>query len=111
MTTDYTQILPTGKQNAVKSDELMRITGFHSIRAMRADIARSRTEGQIIACDTQTGGYYLPADREELTEFVKIIEARAKSTLYMLKSAKRKLQEYDGQCELDLSGTIRQPDK
>lgn len=111
MTTDYTKILPTGKANAMSSETLMQIKGIHSIRALRADISKSRIAGQIIACDTKTGGYYLPADREELTEFVKIIEARAKSTLYMLKSAKRKLREYDGQCELDLSGAIGQPDE
>lgn len=102
MVTDYTKILPTGKANAVSSEDLMYKVGLHSIRALRADISKSRIAGQIIACDTTTGGYYIPADREELTEFVRIIEARAKSTLAVLKSAKMKLRECDGQCELPI---------
>ena len=109
MATDYRQILPTGKRNAVSTPELQRIMRFRSVRALRKDIAASRKDGQIICCSPD-GGYYLPANREEIREFVAVIESRAISTLAVLKSARAALKETEGQINVfDTCG--RQPNE
>ena len=112
MATDYRQILPTGKKNALSTPELQHRMGFRNVRALRKDIAQSRIDGQIICCSAD-GGYYLPANREEIREFVAIIESRAISTLAVLKSARAALKEAEGQLhvfDIDRCGG-RQPNE
>lgn len=81
--TDYTTILPTGKENAKSTNELAVIMGFSDSRSLQADIARSRNAGQIILSSTQ-GGYYLPKDDAEVQEFVAVLRARAINTFRAL---------------------------
>lgn len=88
--TDYTVILPTGKENAISTNELAVIMGFGDSRSLQADIAKSRNAGQIILSST-SGGYYLPANDEEVQEFVAVLRARAINTFRALKSAREYL--------------------
>lgn len=97
-TTDYTAILPKGKENAVSTGELCMILGFENSRALQADIAKSRDAGQIILSAT-TGGYYLPKDDAEIEEFVAVLRARAINTFKALRSAKAALEKDKGQTE------------
>lgn len=99
MATDYVRILPKGKQNAMSTADLVALMNFKDIRSLRADIARSRAEGQII-CSSTKGGYYLPATREELKEFTRSMENRAKEIFIALKSARKALREIEGQMEM-----------
>lgn len=46
--TDYTTILPIGKENAISTNELAVIMGFSDSRSLQTDIAKSRNAGQII---------------------------------------------------------------
>lgn len=45
--TDYTTILPVGKENAISTNELAVIMGFSDSRSLQADIAKSRNAGQM----------------------------------------------------------------
>lgn len=89
--TDYTVILPTGKENAISTAELAVIMGFSDSRSLQVDISQSRNAGQVILSSTQ-GGYYLPANDEEVQEFVAVLRARAINTFRALKSAREYLQ-------------------
>ncbi|MCD7981563.1 MAG: hypothetical protein LUF32_04480 [Clostridiales bacterium] len=97
---DYTKILPTGKNNAIPSKRLAYMMGFRTVRQLQEDIARCRADGQVI-CSSAQGGYYLPKNKDEIREFIAVTEARAANTFAALKSARRALQEYDGQGRLD----------
>lgn len=89
--TDYTKILPIGKKNAISSKDLAILLGFDSIRSLQADIAKSRDAGQVIL-SSSTGGYYLPANDEEIEEFIAVLRARAINTFKALRSAKMALK-------------------
>ena len=89
--TDYTKILPTGKKNAISSKDLAFIMGFDNTRSLQADIAKSRDAGQVIL-SSSTGGYYLPANDEEIEEFIAVLRARAINTFKALRSAKMALE-------------------
>ena len=98
--TDYTLFLRKGKENAIPAADLARALGFSSIRRLQQDIAKSRAAGQII-CSSTTGGYYLPADHEEIEAFVHSLESRAKKTFMALRSAREALREPEGQLSLE----------
>ena len=89
--TDYTKILPTGKKNAILSKDLAFLMGFDNTRSLQADIAKSRDAGQVIL-SSSTGGYYLPANDEEIEEFIAVLRARAINTFKALRSAKMALE-------------------
>ncbi len=98
--TNYEEILPRGKENAISSQELAEKLGFESVRKLQIDVSRSRGAGQIILSAT-TGGYYLPVDDEEIEEFVAVLMASAINTFRALKSAKEKLKLNSNQLTLD----------
>ena len=104
-TTDYTTILPTGKENAISSADLTVLMGFETTRALQSDIARSRDAGQIILSSTQ-GGYYLPKDDAEIQEFIAVLRARAINTFRALKSAREYLQKDKEQMNLNDFGVV-----
>lgn len=103
--TDYTKILPTGKENAISTDELTILLGFADARGLQTDIAKSRNAGQVILSSVQ-GGYYLPADDSEVEEFVAVLRARAINTFRALKSAREYLKEDKGQISFDDLGAF-----
>ncbi|MGN0496200.1 MAG: hypothetical protein ACI4GW_08230 [Lachnospiraceae bacterium] len=90
--TDYTKILPTGKENAISTDELTVLLGFTDARALQTDISKARADGQIILSST-TGGYYLPANDDEVREFIGALQVRAIGTFKAIKSARKYLKE------------------
>lgn len=84
-------LLPTGKENAISTKDLLKITGLHSARELQHHIALERKAGAVI-CSSTTGGYFLPANQTETAEFCKSLENRAKNTLIALISAKRSIR-------------------
>ena len=99
-----------GEANALPSSELVRLTGFRSVRDLQAEIAREREAGALILSTCRNGGgYFLPADGEEgqreISAFVATLQSRAVHTLKALKTAHEALQNIDGQVSLsDLEG-------
>ncbi|POP31116.1 hypothetical protein C3B58_17945 [Lactonifactor longoviformis] len=86
------ELLPTGKENAIPSEELVNLAKCNSTRELQQVIASERAAGAVILSST-TGGYYLPANKQEIKEFCVTLKNRASNTLAALESAKRALEE------------------
>lgn len=89
-------LLPVGKENAVTTQELVKMTGCGSARELQQRIAYEREHGAII-CSGSGRGYWRPKDGKEIQEFVHTMNARALNTLKAVKSAKRALKVPEGQ--------------
>jgi len=92
-------ILPTGKENAISTGDLVKVTGCTSSRDLRESIARERNAGAII-CSGSGGGYWRPKNRQEIKEFCHNMESRAFNILEAAKSAKEALKVPDGQLKI-----------
>lgn len=89
-------LLPIGKENAVTTEELAKLSGCGSARELQQRIAYEREHGAII-CSGSGRGYWRPKNRQEIQEFVNTMNARALNTLKAVKSAKRALKVPEGQ--------------
>ena len=91
-------LLPAGKDNAISTKDLLRLSGFSSVRAMTKEIEAERRNGALILsrCDEQ-GGYYRPADGAQgvasVREYARQMERRAKSIFYTIKAARKYIKE------------------
>lgn len=96
------ELLSRGKENAKTTEELMRACHFESRRELTLQIAKEREAGELI-CGTTSGqgGYYLPADRAEVLEFIKSMSNRAINIFKAVKSARKYLEQIDGQISMD----------
>lgn len=89
-----TPLLPIGKANAVDSKRLADLLECKSVRELQALIAEERAAGAVILSTCYDGGgYYLPANDQEVREFIRTLEARGKNTLLALKSARAYLRQ------------------
>lgn len=95
-------ILPVGKENAISTADLVKITGCTSPRDLQERIVLERNAGAVI-CSGSGSGYWRAKNRQELLEFVHCMNARAKNTLAATRSAKKVLQLSDGQLEMEIS--------
>lgn len=95
----YSEILPKGKENAIAMKDLARVLGFANTRALRDDISKARENGAVICSTTKSGksGYFLPANREEIKEYLNTMERRAKSAFIAMRAAKKALEQIEGQ--------------
>ena len=93
-------LLPQGEANAVPSRELARLAGFRRVRDLQRAIERERQRGAIIL-SAMRGGYFRPdggeRGRQEISAFVKTLDARARKTQLSLRSARRALRECSSQ--------------
>ena len=78
--------LGTGREAAKKRRELLAITGLHD-RIFRKSVEALRRAGVVICSDVY--GYYLPGTLEEVQEFIRQEEHRARSTFLTLQSARQ----------------------
>ena len=87
-----------GCENALKASEICRILGIDR-DTLRRCLEYERSSGIVIASGAH--GYYSPQNSADYEKFIKTVEKRAKSSLKMLKSAKKELrrvkQEEQGQ--------------
>lgn len=86
------ELLLTGKENAIESQRLADLAGCKSIRELQQVIAAERAAGAVILSST-TGGYYLPANKQEIREFCMTLESRSRNTFAALESARKALRE------------------
>ena len=89
-------LLPVGKENAISTVDLVRLTGCKSSRELQGRIAYERNHGAVI-CSGSGRGYWRPKDRQEILEFVKTMDSRALNTLRAAKSARAVLKVPAGQ--------------
>lgn len=101
-------LLPIGKENAITTQELMRISGCGSSRELRQRIALERERGAII-CSGSGRGYWKPKNRQEIQEFIKTMDARAWNTLKAAKGAKKALRTPEGQQSMKGDGENGEP--
>lgn len=96
-------LLPIGKENAVTTQELVKMSGCGSARELQQRIAYEREHGAII-CSGSGRGYWKPKNRQEIQQFVKTMNARALNTLKAARSAKRALRVPEGQQTMNGDG-------
>ena len=89
-------LLPVGKENAVTTQDLVKLSGCGSARELQQRIAYEREHGAII-CSGSGRGYWRPKDRQEIRQFVKTMDARAFNILKATRGAKKTLREPEGQ--------------
>lgn len=92
MIIDY---LRHGEQNAIKAPELARRAGFSTTRDMQHAVHIERDSGELIL--SSGAGFFLPSEdsnqaRREIERFIGSLSSRARSTLSVLKTAKRALK-------------------
>lgn len=85
------EMLPKGKANAISTNDLCILLGIGNIRTLRAMIAEERKEGKIIA-SCSTGGYYIPTEVEEIEEFVRTLDSKARSIMVALQASRKLLK-------------------
>lgn len=99
-------LLLEGEENAIPSNQLVKMGQFKSVRELQALIAREREAGALILSTCRGGGgYFLPsageAGKREIAAFVATLRARALNTLRALKTAREALESVEGQVTLD----------
>ena len=85
-------ILPEGKNNAISAEALTRMLQLRSKRELQKRIERERKAGALIL-SSSAGGYYTSHNREEVQEFCKTLESRAKHTFLAMRPARKFLKE------------------
>ena len=90
------EFLKTGKDNAIPSKQLAKLTGCGNVRDLRALVSQERQQGAVIlSTSCNGGGYYLPGDTEEVRKFIRTLDARARHTFLALRSARKYLKELE----------------
>lgn len=90
------EALHIGKENAISAQELCDHLGFNSIRELQHEISRERKAGAVILSTCQEGGgYFIPSNDQEVRQFVRTLENRAKNTFEVLRSARSFLRQQE----------------
>lgn len=92
-------LLKPGKENAVSTKELVRLSGCKTARNLQERIAEERKAGAVI-CSGSGAGYWLPKNRKEIEDFCKTMERRAKNIFNAARSARKALEIPEGQQEI-----------
>lgn len=100
-TFEIMSMLPMGKENAISSAELTRVLRLKNKRELQLRIARERAAGALILSST-TGGYYTSCNRDEVLEFIRTLENRAKHTFSALKTARKFLKETEFEDQISM---------
>lgn len=93
------EYIPEGKKNAISAQRLAEISGARSERCLRGDIAEFRKAGEIIC--SSPAGYYRPATRDEIRDFIERMEGHAQGVFRAIASARKALRQMEGQKSLD----------
>lgn len=91
------ELLPIGAENAVSRRELSSMTGIPD-RQLRRKIAAERIAGLLILSSTAEvgGGYFRPADTQELRRWVAMMTAHTNATLAVIRAAKEAIAAAEG---------------
>lgn len=89
--------IPKGKENAVHNDELAKQFGV-SIHTIKKQVQDARNKKIPIVSDSH--GYWLTDDRDEIKAFIGSMEKQGKKRLKTIKALKRTLNNIEGQNSL-----------
>ena len=87
-------MLPTGKENAITTEELVKLSGCGSVRELQKQIAFEREHGALI-CSGAGRGYWSPKNFQEIREFVRIMDAKSRNIQKATEGAKKILLQGD----------------
>lgn len=93
--------LQFGRKNATPAKALMQLLGFKTKRDLQKQIERERNAGLVILADFESGGYFKSNDPDELRQFTRTMNAKARNTLRALESAERALDAATGQQRME----------
>ena len=93
------EYIPEGKEHAISAQRLAEISGARSERCLRGDIAELRKAGEIIC--SSPAGYYRPATRDEIADFIERMEAHAIGVFSAIASARKELKQMEGQTTIE----------
>ena len=99
------EYLPQGKANAISTHELCQLTGVRDVRKLRSIVAAARNAGEIIA-SSSAGGYFIPADNNELEEFIRTLDSKARSIMVALQSARKVLKTSEASGQISIAEMI-----
>lgn len=68
-------LIPTEKEHAITSQELIKLTGL-KFRELKRIITELRVEHPICSKETEGGGYWMAESDEDIKGFVKMISRR-----------------------------------
>lgn len=96
------EIIPTGRENAVTMEDLKSITGM-SDRAVRNEIQEINETGEIIICREHKKGYFIPETPEEAERYIRYSQSYLVTLARKDRAMKRaKDKMFSGQMELDV---------
>ena len=86
-------LLPVGAEYAISRRPLSQITGLPD-RRLRRQITEERRAGLLILSSTAEvgGGYFRPADKQELRRWVAMMTAHIDATLAVIRAAQEALE-------------------
>lgn len=87
-------LLPVGRENAITTTELLKLSGIGNSRDLQRQIASEREHGALI-CSGAGRGYWRPKDYKELREFVRIMDAKSRNIQKATEGAKKILLQGD----------------
>ena len=90
-----------GRENAIPSKVLADALGFQTVRDLQKQIEMESAAGAAILSDSQSGGYYLSNDPEELERVTRTLKARARNTIKAAQSAQMALDAATGQTSIE----------
>lgn len=93
------RMLPHGEGAAIPTAQLVALAGCGSARQLQKQIEAERAHGALIL-SSSTGGYFLPADHEEIRRYEMTLRRRALSTLRTLRAARQALGVVPGKMEV-----------
>lgn len=80
-------LLNTGEEKAISKDNIMKALNIETERDFYRELETERKAGAVI-CSSSKGGFYLPKTADEVSRFLHKMEARAKTTIDVIQSAK-----------------------
>ena len=87
-------IIPVGAEHAVPAKRLASLAGCKSVRELQHELHNLRCRGAVICSTTENGGgYYQPANEQELRQFVRSMRSRAKKIKQAIRAAEKMLDK------------------
>lgn len=83
-------LLPVGKENAVTTQELVKLSGCGSARELQQRIAYEREYGAII-CSGSGRGYWRPKDRKEIRIYIILVHRKTVNVCNLIKMVMYKI--------------------
>ena len=99
---DIYEHIPLGKENAIHSCDLEKITGCECSSELRRMISTARINGTAdgtVICSNSSDGYWRSRDITEIRKFVRSMHSRATQILMACEPAEKILEALEGESD------------